>query len=456
VHQGRYGRYEPGLDVGDVLTYARQSSGGGAAPGTPPYNPPWYALTDIYWDPAGTQGGSDKNTGATIGSPLLTWAEIVRRYGSTRPEMNPGQSVTIHLLTSQPAGQDPAFLKMLMSQGQALAIVGTLTASGAAFTGTVVAKNRATGQRLTLSGSASLVAGAYVFNSTRGSYAFVTSVAGGVATMTQPLPSSLVTTIHNPTASLAIDDTWTTGDTYQVFTLPTVNLKQFEVEGWDVTNGGGNLPNLAWMQWLNIVDFSGSGRSTFPMHNMAFASGCTFGARVGMVQDFSTSGASAPMLLGCNVGGIVESYGGDVPYLFGGVLRNNLAIVGGGCALDGDVQTLAAVNATSGCIFMGAAYFAGALTADFAGIEVLKLTASIGAFLWGPGSVQMNNGANMLNASATLYAAFMLLTGGMKLGTSTVGMTILGGTITAGTLITPANIDANGGMFLLPNNCSYS
>ena len=82
------------------------SSGGpiilGQAPGTPAYNPTWYALTDIYLDPV---AGLDTNSGQ-VGFPIKTRAEMVRRYGSTAPALIFGQSLTVHQLSAQTINVD--------------------------------------------------------------------------------------------------------------------------------------------------------------------------------------------------------------------------------------------------------------------------------------------------------------------------------------------------------------
>src|ERR1700685_576267 len=96
-----------------------------SAPGTPSWNPGWYAMTDIYWDPSGANGGNDGNSGA-VGSPVLTFAEITRRYGSTRPRLNQGQSTTIHLLSSQTSDVDTVFFEPYVSGGGQITMDGTL------------------------------------------------------------------------------------------------------------------------------------------------------------------------------------------------------------------------------------------------------------------------------------------------------------------------------------------
>ena len=108
----------------------------GEAPGTPAYNPAWYALanTGIYWDP---QAGSDQNSGAA-GSPLLTWGEAVRRFGGDSPTLGYGKNCIVNQLTTQPAGQDPPAFAPPLSGGGRCVLLGTLAVVQAAFVAGVV------------------------------------------------------------------------------------------------------------------------------------------------------------------------------------------------------------------------------------------------------------------------------------------------------------------------------
>src|SRR5579872_1245038 len=62
------------------------------------------ALTQAAWwiDP---QAGSDSNTGVTSGTPLKTWAELVRRWGTNAPFL--AQTTTVTFLSSQIPGTTP-------------------------------------------------------------------------------------------------------------------------------------------------------------------------------------------------------------------------------------------------------------------------------------------------------------------------------------------------------------
>jgi len=170
----------------------------GPVPGTPAYNPAWYALTAIYWDPSNVSGlASDANSGATAILPVLTWAEIIRRYGSVSPIFNDGQSVTFHKLSPQPnSATDPVFFSPYLSGGGQAVLLDTLQLVQAAFvSGVVTPKNIAIGGSLLTIATmpAGTVAGQLVYNTTRNSYAFVDSVVGTTATMQQPLTAAVAT-----------------------------------------------------------------------------------------------------------------------------------------------------------------------------------------------------------------------------------------------------------------------
>src|SRR5208282_3180830 len=66
------------------------------APGTPAYNPNWYAAGNIYLDPV---SGNDSNDGLSSGTAIKTAAEMIRRFGSTSPYLN--ASLTINQLSTQ-------------------------------------------------------------------------------------------------------------------------------------------------------------------------------------------------------------------------------------------------------------------------------------------------------------------------------------------------------------------
>jgi hypothetical protein len=80
--------------MGDLVEEKLALALSDCAPGTADYPPPWNALPDVYLDRV---HGNDANTGATIGSPIKTMSEAVRRYGSSMPILVKAQNLTIHL-----------------------------------------------------------------------------------------------------------------------------------------------------------------------------------------------------------------------------------------------------------------------------------------------------------------------------------------------------------------------
>jgi hypothetical protein len=412
-----------------------------AVPGATSYNPTWFALTNIYWDPAGTSGGSDANTGATSGSPLLTFAEIVRRYGSPTPTMNYGQNVTIHQLTSQPTAQDPVFFAPKISGGGYVALIGTLIPNGPSTTITgLVQKNRSLpGGQLQIAEFGAMVRGSLLFNSTRNSYAWVCELAGGVASMSQPIPASTLTTIGMPT--LAEDDTWANGDTVQIVIPPACNLKQFTATGGDVSAGG--IYSLPWCQWIDITDPSAGGASMFPITpngSAAIFSSCLFEGRV-YINGGVGRGLQPPHLIGCYVASELELFAGTLNF-YGGFIGNTVTQYGGFLAVGGDAFIPGDMQIDGGCFAVvqnGCAI--NGPTTFVCGAQFVNE-----AIVWGFGSFNIYAESAYVNLSGSSFVASHLCTGSLSLGGALTGTAYSTGTWTDGIAITPANLDAHGGL----------
>jgi hypothetical protein len=407
-------------------------------PGTAAFNTAWYAVTDIYWDPAGTAGGSDANTGTTIGSPLLTFKEIVNRYGSSTPQFNYGQSVTVHQLTSQPAAQDPVFFAPYVSGGGAAVLLGTLILSGGASSSVnVTAKARGgPGTLLQITNFGALAQKQLVFNSTRGSYAFVDGTTSPFA-MTQPLSSTLLSTVGVPT--LAEDNTWTTGDTFQAYTLPKCNLKAWRPRGGDASAsvvGGG------WVQFVEIADSSGTGASEYPHlcdSGVNVLSSCLIDTRC-HVATLNGRGQGA-YLLGCYAAGQVVCFSGN-PAIYGGTCAGGATVDAANPSLDGDL-ILHSASAFNACLpVVGAVYGDGTLQIEGGG------ATRVSTALWGSVAVTINPSSAYWNGSGTTFAATLLTNGALKLGANTTGSFFTPGTglWTSAVNITPANLDTNNGL----------
>lgn len=417
-----------------------QGTLGASAPGTAGYNPAWFAATDIYWDP---QAGSDSNDGLTALTPVATFAEIVRRYGSVRPVFNYGQSTTIHQLSAQNAGVDPVFFAPLVSGGGQAVLVVSLTVKSAAFVGgAVTAKNQATGTRLAVAGfPGGTAANDYVLNQTRNSYAFV-DVGGATPIFSNPQPAATVTTPGIPTVNE--DNTWTTGDTFVVYNLANTNLKLWRPVSGDLGGAANSTASCGWVQWADIPDTSGAGGSVLLHHNESAVnvlSGCIVRSRCHMGsiggRGFST------YLLGCVALQAILAFGSNV-IIYGGITRGSVTNDGGVFGLDGGVLMHGSVALSTGFINVQDVFSDAAWT--ITGGCFARISASTGgvAAVWGTATMDVQAGSTFARQTGANWAA-VWLAGVLKLDSATTGSTYTGaGVMVDGVTVNPANIDAGG------------
>jgi hypothetical protein len=406
-----------------------------SAPGSPAYNPSWYAATDVYWDPSGANGGSDENMGTDVLHPILTWTEAVRRYGSDSPLFNDGQSLTVHKLSAQAPNVDPVFFYPRISGGGYAALIDTLVVFAGPFAaGVVTLLSKGGGTDLTVASMpAGVTAGMYVLNSTSGSYAFVKSMSGTTATMTQPIaPPSGV-----GLSAGAMGTNWVTGDTLTVYNVPNLtNLKAWRPSGSDIS---ATTAGVGWVQWTQVADPSGVGNSTLEVFNDSAGQnfqGCYFAG----IVSISSSGApvgNVNVFSGCFFAQAVTPLCGP-GFIFGGCILgsfNNRSI---GFTLGGNV--ILSTSSTMSVLFITDAHNSGGLSILRGGI------ARVSGTLWGAGGVSVDAMAAYENGSGTTFALSLLCTGGNSFGSSLTGTKYVGGTFTDGVALTPANMDAFNGL----------
>jgi hypothetical protein len=427
-------------------------------PGTPGYNASWFALTDIYWDP---QVGDD-NASAAIGSPVKTFTEIVRRYGSSRPQMTYGHSVTIHQLSAQTAGVDPVFFEPLVSGGGKAILIGTLQSVGVIpiNTATVTAQNRSGPTRWQVSNMPGGTAAKNLLqDTTQNTWSTIDSLSGSTATVSQPVADANLTTIGIPTLTEA---SMASNDAFQVWAQPLVNLKSWRPHGGDMSGAGNTTASLGWVQDVEVADASGGNLTAeLPVVNdsaVTVYSRVRFDSRVHLAAP--TGRSSATYLLGCDVSsGVLVTTGS--PVIWSGIIRGGYVQVGGNPSIDGDCVVHGTVSVSAGTLQLGCVFLDGTIT-----LQGCLVNARQGANIAGPGIV-WGSATNTLQADVTwwigqfgsTYTITYFLSGAINFGPSTTGASFniaaVNNPYTGGITLTPGNIDAHNGLQDPVRNCRF-
>ena len=225
----------------------------------PTITSPWFNVSNWYIDPANISGtASDSNDGLSAATALLTVAEMIQRYGTCSPQIPSGQNLTIHQLSAQTLNVDAFWFNPRLSGGGQFVwdALTSAPAVGGNFSPTsVTAKvQTAAGNDLKLNGSlpVGVAAGQIIHNISKASYAMVLSVAGGNATVTQPLTLPA----PNSFASASEVNSWANTDTYQLYQPQGLNWKNMQPEAGDLTAAGAG--GAFWVQGIYLFDASGT------------------------------------------------------------------------------------------------------------------------------------------------------------------------------------------------------
>lgn len=445
----------------------------------PAYPPVSWTVPNWYFDPANSTGcASDYNTctsatcssgppgpGAFIG-PCKTLNEVINNRWGCGSSGDPcpvlSQTTTFNVISSEILNSERIVLHPIVINSSNFGVIGTPKLVAGPFTlGTVTSKNRTSHQLLQSTGfsNVAIATGQLVINNTHSSHALIWGLSAGTATLTQPLTpltfSNCVSFIHGafPTSEV---DTWTTGDTVNVFSFPLVNFTYYHVEGGDSNltfTGGAN-----WMQYIYVPDNSGTdANSTYvfgSISNPTWIVDSLFGMYLTTVPG--------------GQGGIQQTiFIND--YLNGGIGLQDGQVTGGavngfGCsiqefgAVDGDVicnNTLTSegsLTSFNGQSFYSAVYIANNVTSSCGNLASVKLddvqSITPTAFLWGisGASYSVADQCSFVNVSGTTWANSVLLNGGLLLDSNTTGTKYSAGVWTDGINITQANLDTNDGL----------
>jgi hypothetical protein len=233
--------------------------------------------TAWFFDFANVTGcASDANLG-TIGTcsggngPLLTIGQAYKRLGGHAPTFAGGAPVVFTVLSSQPSGSassDPWGAFAPNVPNSMFELVGSLTASGSTFAAgavtQIVRSSSGNDFKVNVAAATSPVAGMLLFDSTvaGGSYAWIDSIAAGVATCTQPMAAAGLTTPTNAPTFVVDGASWTVGDTLQLYTVPTIYADLLAPsEGTQAASGASFTAGASWIQSINFGDPSGAGTS---------------------------------------------------------------------------------------------------------------------------------------------------------------------------------------------------
>jgi hypothetical protein len=145
-------------------------------------NPAW--LVPAWYVNAST--GNDENTCVTSGAPCKTYGEIVNRWQTSSPVLVQATTLNFLVDTTELVNWSP-----VIAQGGAATILGTLTTVASGTLGTVTPLVRTRTPEPRLQAVMSATQGQMLVNSGHPSVAWVDSVSGGTAILTQPFLSNV-------------------------------------------------------------------------------------------------------------------------------------------------------------------------------------------------------------------------------------------------------------------------
>ncbi len=427
-----------------------------AAVGSPgPIIPASWTIPNWYVDPANSTGcasNSNNCTSATCGGggvgPCLLVTEITgHRWGTQSPTL--AQNTTITVLSPETLNQEHIILTPYVVAGSVFGLIDTPTLEGTFTLGVVTPKNRATAQLLTSTGFAVGNPGDLVVNATHPSNARIYQIAAGTATLTQPLaPITIADASDFPSAMPAEVDTWATGDSVIVYSLPLLNIDHLVGEGGQTVPS--TIGGTSWVQNVLIPDNTGSpGNSYFAIGQPSSTTVAWFVNST--VEPFA-------IVQGPTAGGVDGSF--DVNDWFaGGLSISDGSMVGGACvlfgcgvyqfaAIDGDAIASSGLNNGMNMYeqgFLGLVYAANGVSLFNGARGKLDPIWYPSTILWGLGAINVQDTSSMEKVTGATWVASMLLPS-MTIDGSGTGTSYSAGVWTDGVAVTTANIDANAGL----------
>lgn len=263
---------------------------------------------NVYWSQSSwfidPQNGNDNNDGLTSSTPIQTWFEMIRRFGTYSPVFN--VAVTITFLTDQLTTNDPVFFDPVIINGGSLTVLGTLTHITNAVLSGVTPKNyNATGVypagllQANFGVPVSSYQGYILVNVTQGNaVCWIDSASGNVATLTQPFVSNVPSFNDVPSRV----NSFTNGDTVSIYKPTTIYMLNMNASGQGAVSG-----NITFAHLLLADPVSPGSTNGFYSHLIRFVetridtyfqfSDAPSGTNDNLLNVFGSGGT----LLGCTV-----------------------------------------------------------------------------------------------------------------------------------------------------------
>jgi hypothetical protein len=251
--------------------------------GGPVSNPPNGSWTQasFFIDELNISGvASDTNTGATRGAPLLTRAELARRYGRLNPIISQVTTV-LFMSVANAATQDtsPWLIEPICTENGVYIVTSDFANLAPSFTGTlnvVTPKSNTTtpGNPLEATfttATGAMAAGLLLVNTSRAnSVAFAAkSLGGGNFAISQPVGAYTPGTGANLPVPATENDAWATTDNIVGYSLPSLNIGR---AGSNRIDNNGTISNGFFCQYFTVVGTS----AFFGYDPMVLKEDCTF------------------------------------------------------------------------------------------------------------------------------------------------------------------------------------
>jgi hypothetical protein len=394
-------------------------------------------------DPANISGtASDSNDCTTPLTACRTYQEIaVHRWATYSPRLR--QATTLTWLSNDLSTTDPVYFNPYVENGAAVTMVGTLTQVASGSLANLVPKNRLSSQLLNVTLAADMMQPTLVKNTTRSTGAWLYKLVSGTTwALSQPLP----TPTSNGNITPNEDDSWSGGDAYAAYTLPTINLREVVNHQTNFTNGTILIKNLVL----------GAPNSLDPIHiegviNIAECSIQTLlrdegtiisGPESGLLNDDFAAGFT---LLHGSPGG-----GPGLMYLVGGQYRASTPMFWNGsvqAAGDVIIGSPLLVWGAGALGYAGGLYIEAGTTINVLGNVLSVANANYGNYIWGPGTLDIRTNGRFGYPAGAGQAAATFLGVTLLLNNQTKGCAgnPVAGTSTCNVTVKATNLDSNGG-----------